>query len=172
MTPKQSMIEKQGFINWLLWVKKTAPALYALFKLKYPAIIETLNDSRLGFDIDWGAIGDTAVKFVNAALPVYAQAQQFKQQLQLAKIQAAAPPGYQVPVSTQQYKEVAVPTTTPTTTSQPVTTTSGKQVLEIRIDKGQVSAVASETKKAIGDISRYIPYIGLGIGLFALLTRK
>lgn len=165
---------KQAFLNWLLWVKKKAPSLFALFKIKHPDIIEALDDKRLGFSFDWGSIANTAVKFVETALPIYQQQQQFKQQLQLAKLQITAPAQYQAVAAQQQapqYQAVAVSPATPTTTTPPPTTPSGQQMLEIRIEKGQVPEVVQEAKNITGDLKQYLPYIGIGIGLFALATR-
>lgn len=169
---KNNHLDKIALVNWLLWVKKASPTLYALFKVKYPHIIEAINDKRLGFSFDWGAIGNVATKFVETALPIYAQQKQFKQQLELAKIQALAPAGFQQPVAAQTpvYQSVAVPPAVPTTNVRPTTTPNGQQILEIRIDKSQIE----EVKKAEPnfDLKEYLPYIGISLVLFSLITRK
>ena len=170
--------DKIAFVNWLLWMRKTSPELFTLFKIKYPEIINALSDSRLGFDFDWGAILDVGKKFVETALPIYAQQKQFKQQLELAKVQMQiqAPAGFtqpaqQVPAVTYP-RAVAVPVSTPTTTQLPTVSPTG-QPLVIRIDKSQIADVQAGAKSIKNEeLLKYLPYALGGTALLIVLLNR
>lgn len=164
--------DKEAFIRWLTWMRKVSPELYALFKIKHPEIINAIRETTMGFSLDWGSILDTGVKFVQTALPIYQQQQQFKQQLELAKLQIKAPAAFQQqqPQPQQPYAAVAVPPSTPNTSQAPVATASNQQPLVIRIDSSQLPQVKKEAEEVRGgDIEKYLPYIiGGGLLFFAL----
>ena len=165
---------KIAILNWLLWVQKVSPELYALFKIKHPDIVNALDDSRLGFwgAINWGTVLDVGTKFVQTAVPIYQQQKQFKQQLELAKVQAATPQWMNAPTPpAPQYVPQAVPVSTPSTNVTPAVTPQGQQILEIRIDKGQIQQVKQEAEKVKTDYTKYLPLM-LGAGIVLLMMRS
>lgn len=166
---------KLAFINWLKWMRKVSPELYALFKVEHPDIIAGLTPDGLGFwdSIDWGSIAKTATDFVGKALPIYQQNQAFKQQLELAKLQIQAPAAFQqqAPAPQQTYTPVAVPPSTPNTSTVPAPTAAGAQPLVIRIDSSQLPEVKKEAEKVKSDDwQKYLP-LAIGGGLLFLAMR-
>lgn len=160
--------DKVALIRWLTWLKKVSPELYALFKIRHPDIINALGTKSLGFDFDWGAMFQTAGQFVQSALPIYKQQQQFKQQLKLAKVQAQMPASLQY---AQQQPAQAVPVSTPTSTAQPKTTTSGQPIIEIKIDKGELPQVTQQVAAQKVDYMKYLPLASVAIGALLLLRK-